>query len=289
MYNYYSGRKQVLHDELHRENSTKKNCTIPLHCRIRYAEKLLKVNSFTLIELLVVISIIAILASLLLPALNNARDKARAIECKNNLKTQGLGFMQYTTDYNDYIPYPIAPGTPLDNGIYGGGGVWNNRGWAAHISVYFVGGYKDPHDWPSSYKPFSKWNMFLCSSDTKKQIVSGGDPRPRLSYSMPISLVRSTVYYGIKTHDSYLRKNTSSIITIIEHNEKKYNYSGSWIGITGGGALSYMIGTSRNEGYRHHAKTNMLLLDGHVDAARQVQLDSSGVNYSARSKLQVEL
>jgi prepilin-type N-terminal cleavage/methylation domain-containing protein/prepilin-type processing-associated H-X9-DG protein len=113
-------------------------------------------SAFTLVELLVVIGIIALLVSILLPALGNARESAQTVKCLSNLRQVGLGLRLYATNNRDVLP-------PLYTYDYLGGGMSRGGYWATILN--------ESKTMPTGAGGESN-NVFLCPSSLNINVVA---------------------------------------------------------------------------------------------------------------------
>ena len=109
-------------------------------------------HCFTLIELLVVIAIIAILAAILLPALNSARERGRTAACVNNEKQLASAVSLYNSDNDDYNPYHAFFDYP---------GAGARAGWNTAIMTY--AGVSNITPYRANPSPYTV-EVFICPS-----------------------------------------------------------------------------------------------------------------------------
>ena len=209
-----------------------------------------KTGRFTLIELLVVIAIIAILAGMLLPALNAARQSAMKISCTNNLKSLGTGIQFYASSYNSYLPKICFE--------YGG----QTSNSDLHVSI--VNELKIRAD--------SKKSAMTCPVFITRNgyISSNAALRPwYYNPSGPVATATVVYSYGANEHVypikstvplSYLKPDSKKLDRL-RHHSKVLSMADS----TASTRIQYATQTFYNA---HGQGFNMLMLDGHVDYSK---------------------
>lgn len=245
--------------------------------------KLLINNNFTLIELLVVIGIIAILAAMLLPALNKAMDSARSTRCKNNEKQIGMLIFFYAESYDGFLP--------PDGNTYKNGTNTRNKDclWLTLINVFSASPYPIKNDGSNValWKiPSFRNSIYYCTSSSPDkcppdnvwsypQVVSYGYTNYAKNFSVSPTTVNLKKIHQLDRPSRRVTvaetKNNTTVSCFLDFPTSV----GGWfeVGKTpamwhGGSKMKYP--TSYN-GYFPMGIANALFIDGHVASFRWME------------------
>lgn len=207
--------------------------------------KKIRGKGFTLIELLVVIAIISILAAMLLPALSRAREQARSVVDKNNLKQIGIAFMLYAQDNGGRFP--------------DGSGFATSDQWYVEVDYYLTNYYSKPgYTWTKAPKVWSdpdekpaRFNWNECSYGFN--IKGGGYPSLAGIKVNKVINPSQIVLVGDSRND-YATQKPWAYEAFIYYKNKNWN--------------------APDVGKRHFGGANLLFVDGHVEWYKKDKADS---------------
>ena len=224
-------------------------------------------SNFTLIELLVVIAIIAILASMLMPALQQARERAKAVNCSNQQKQIGNALQAYLADNGD--GFPCVGGYHLDGP--------RDISWVTDLAVY-AGLFSNLsallQNTPGNdvttarwNEKITKWKLFNCPSEAKTILH-----RNKNAGILPTNYcVNSAMGYHSEYGTGVIDAGGLKVNHLKQPSRVCYiwdtplNFSSYW------GSAEYIFSMRRSEsgqaiGYRHGNAANVLFADGHTKA-----------------------
>jgi prepilin-type N-terminal cleavage/methylation domain-containing protein len=148
-------------------------------------------NAFTLIELLVVIAVIAILASMLLPALAKAKESGKRISCVNNLRQLGLSVQMYADDHEGLHPIHTVDG-------FGGSWPTSLRDYYTDLKILVC---------PSDINPLSKSNALSLTDRAPRSYIINGYNDYFDAQSISISAID-----GTRMPESAIREPSETIL-----------------------------------------------------------------------------
>ena len=202
---------------------------------------------FTLIELLVVIAIIAILAALLMPALQKARESAKAAQCQSQFKTLMTYHAFYSDGNNGYLLPCIVDWDAT-------GGTAPSTSWGRLLSKYIHG---------SNWTTNIRYKELLCPAEEK--ILTASNPKTNLIYSPSCGMAAAySAYYPYRKYTTVPKPSTKMAWGGLYTNHT-YSKDYYYVGQGGGHGLVDIPGVCYKEfSLRHNGATTLSMLDGHV-------------------------
>ena len=262
-------------------------------------------RGFTLVELLVVIGIIAVLMSILVPALNSARKKAQATECANDLKQLYMAVQMFAQDNRGHLPRPHTvpenSGNPLMEKVC----VW------LHVDGGSAAGYADLRDDKGALFKYmgvgegGRQEALYCSGDTGEKVGTwtADARRPRnysYSFNHQIASRQDPVrgMGGTKPYSLGIRLGTISGASekVMIYEELAPNDTWNIIGLSSDDLPSARHGNEKalnakrdvnSIGFKNNGRGNYCFFDGHITLLAPAEIDPSLITSNPTLRAQV--